>query len=240
MTVALAPSQFDLHAARALAGLLGRHPLFDYSVQSAIHHHLLGGIPFAATFFYFWVRDERENRQDELRRLITILLGSLVTIALALWAAKMVSWLPPQQQPGLAHLYPRYLFPDVSTNSFPSDSTAVFTSIAIGIVSINRFAGGALLLAVPFLVSLPRMYVGGHYPTDVIAGFLIGLAGYGISRIALDRALSSRILAIGRHAGWRRVLLETCVFLWILEVAVGFSEGTWILRALHSLARPPV
>ena len=233
MTAALSPSQFDLHAARVLARFLGHHPLFDYSVQSAIGHHLLGGIPYAAAFFYFWVRGERENRQDDLRRLITVVLGSLVTILLVLWAGKMVSWLPPQRQPALAHLYPDYLFPNVNTNSFPSNSTALFTSIAVGILCVNRLAGVALLVAVPFFVSLPRMYVGGHYPTDVLAGFLIGLVGFAIARIALERALSPRILAIGRYESWRRVVLETFVFLWILEVAVTFSEGAWILGALH-------
>lgn len=232
MTFALVPTQFDLHSARTLAGFLGRHPVFDYSVQSAIGHHVLGGIPFAAAFFYFWVRDEREDRREELDRLITAILGSLVTIALALWAASLVSWLPPQRQPGLAQLYPHYLFRDINTNSFPSDSTALFTSVAVGILSINRFAGATLLVAVPFLISLPRMYVGGHYPTDVLAGFAIGVVGYAIARIALDRSLSTRILRFGSRAGWRRVLLETCVFLWILEVAVSFREGAWIFRAL--------
>jgi membrane-associated phospholipid phosphatase len=227
------PTQFDLQAAAALAKFLGRHPLFDYSIQSAIHHHVLGGIPFAGTIFYFWVRAEREHRQGDLRRLITILLGSLVTIALALCAAKMLSWPPPRNLPGLAHLYPTYLFPDVNTNSFPSDSTALFTSIAIGILSLNRIAGGLLLAAVPLLISLPRMYVGGHYPTDVLAGFLIGLVGYAIARVAFERTLSTRILAMGTRPGWRRVLLEACVFLWILEVAVSFREGAWIVGALH-------
>jgi membrane-associated phospholipid phosphatase len=227
------PTQFDIHSAAVLAGFLGRHPLFDHCVESAIQHHLLGGIPFAACLFYFWVQAERENREDALRRSITILLGSLVAIALALFAGKTASWLPPQRQPGLAHLYPAYLLPDINTNSFPSDSTALFTSIAMGILSLNRAAGVMLLLAVPFLISLPRMYVGGHYPTDVLAGFLIGVAGYAIGRLALERPVSARILAIGHRPGWRGVLLETCVFLWILEVAVNFREGVWIVNALQ-------
>lgn len=227
------PSQFDLHAAAALAGLLGRSPLFDHCIESALHHGLLGGIPFAGAVFYFWVQAEREDRQDVLRRIITILFGSLVAILLALIASKMISWLPPQRQPGLSHLYPAYLFPDVNINSFPSDSTAVFTAVAIGILSFNRVAGAFLLAAVPLIVSLPRMYVGGHYPTDVLAGFLIGILGYVVGRYVFESGLSDRSLAFGRRPGARRVMLETCVFLWILELAVNFREGVWILNTLH-------
>lgn len=227
------PTQFDLHVAAALAKFLGKYPLFDHCVDSALHHHVLGGIPFAAALFYFWVQGGREHQENILRRLITILLGSLAAIALCLLAERMISWLPPQHQPGLSHLYPSYLLLDPNTNSFPSDSTALFTSIAIGILSINRIAGAMLLVAVPLIVSLPRMYVGGHYPTDVLAGFAIGLVAYWVARIAFEQTLSSRILATGSQQGWRHTLLETFVFLWILEVAVDFQEGVWIVGALH-------
>jgi membrane-associated phospholipid phosphatase len=230
---AILPSQFDLHAAGALAGLLGRSPLFDHCVESALHHDLLGGIPFAGAVFYFWVQAEREDRQDVLRRIITILIGSFAAIVLALIAGRMISWLPPQRQPGLSHLYPAFLIPDVNINSFPSDSTAVFTAVAMGIPSINRIAGLFLLAAVPLFVSLPRMYVGGHYPTDVLAGLLIGILGYTIGRYGFESGLSGRILAFGRRPGARRVMLETCMFLWILELAVNFREGVWILNTLR-------
>jgi membrane-associated phospholipid phosphatase len=227
------PTQFDFHAAAALARFLGRYPLFDHAVDSALHHHLLGGIPFAAAFFYFWVQAEHEHRQDDLRRLITVILGSLAAIALCIVSAKFISWLPPQRLPGLEHFYPSYLLADPNTNSFPSDSTALCTSIAIGIFSLNRLTGAVLLAAVPLIVSLPRMYLGGHYPADVLAGLLIGLVAYWIARIAFERTLSAGIISIGSQPGWPRILLETCIFLWILEVAVSFQEGVWILNTLH-------
>lgn len=227
------PTQFDFHAAAALARFLGRYPLFDHVVDSALHHHLLGGIPFAAAFFYFWVQAQHEHQDDHLRRLITVLLGSLAAIAICIVSAKFISWLPPQRLPALEHFYPPNLRVDPNTNSFPSDSTALCTAIAIGLFSLNRITGAVLLAAVPLIVSLPRMYVGGHYPTDVLAGLLIGLAAYAISRLAFERKLSAGILSIGSRPGWPRILLQMCVFLWILEVAVSFQEGVWILNTLH-------
>ena len=231
--MALLPTQFDFHLAATLSRYLRGHPLFDHCVDSAIDHHLLGGIPFACGIFYFWVRAERENHREILVRLVSILLGSLVTIALLLMAGKMNSWLPPRHQPVLSHLYPSYLEPDANSNSFPSDSTGVFTSIAVGILSISETAGLALLAAVPVFVSLPRMYVGGHFLSDVIAGFLLGVTGYAIARYGLESWFSTRILAIGSRPGWRRTSFETCIFLWILEVAVNFREGVWIVHTLR-------
>lgn len=227
------PSQFDFHVSAALAKFLGKYPLFDHCVDSALHHHVLGGIPFAAAFFYFWVQAEHEQREANLRRLITILLGSFGAIALCIVAGKFISWLPPQHLPGLKHFYPSYLLADPNTNSFPSYSTALCVSIAIGIFSLNRITGAVLLAVTPLIVSLPRMYVGGHYLTDVLAGLLIGLVAFGIARIAIDGTLSAWIISTGSRSGWRRILLEMCVFLWIFEVAVSFREGVWILTTLQ-------
>jgi hypothetical protein len=133
----------------------------------------------------------------------------------------------------LEHLYPGYLLPDPNTNSFPSDSTSVFSSMAFGYFPVNRLLGVILLVAVLAIVSLPRMYVGGHYPTDILAGLLIGLVSYGVARAAFEGHLSSRIAALGNRTGLRRAALETCVYLWILEVSVNFREGVWILNTLR-------
>ena len=229
----LEPSQFDRHIAAMLSGALSRHPLFDRCVESAIGHHLLGGIPFAAALFYFWVQAWRENRQQDLCRWITILMASFIAIALALLASRWISWLPPQRMPGLAHLYRHYLAQDINANSFPSDSTSVFSCIAIGMIALNRRVGAALLAAVLVFVSLPRMYVGGHYLTDVLAGLAIGVISYAIARLFFERPLSTRIVALGNRPGAPQILLEICAFLWILEVAVSFREGQWIVNTLH-------
>lgn len=227
------PTSLDLHAAAALARFLGKYPFLDLCVESAIRHHVLGGLPFAAALFVLWVRAERTGQSSRRLRILTILFGSLVSIAFAVLAGEIVSWLPPSRQPGLAHLYPRYLVLDINTNSFPSQSTTVYTAISAGIFSLNRVVGACLLGAVLLLVSLPRLYVGGHYVTDVLVGLGLGVTGYLVARLLLERTVSTRIEQACNADGWKSVLLETCVFLWIWQVAVNFQEGVWILNALQ-------
>lgn len=79
---------------------------------------------------------------------------------------------PYTQVPGLAAL-----IPPPSDWSFPSGhATASFASAGVYLRTLPRRYGiAALILAV--LVAFSRLYVGVHYPTDVIIGTAIGLLG---------------------------------------------------------------
>ena len=224
----LEPTNFDLRSTTYLAKLLGRYPLFDLAIESAIRHHVLGGFWFAACLFILWGQAARPGGQELRRRILTIIFGSLVAIALTFLAGDFVSWLPPSRHPGLAHLYPEYLTPNTNINSFPSQSTALYTAVAVGVFSFRRAMGSALLAGVLVLVSLPRLYLGGHYPTDVLVGLILGFVGYFGARIFLERSLASRLERLFEKENWLRILGDIFVFLWILQVAVDFREAVWI------------
>jgi len=67
--------------------------------------------------------------------------------------------------------------------SFPSDHAALAFALAAAIALVDR-RWGAWLFAAAALVALGRVAAGVHYPTDVLAGALIGcLAAYAIHRL---------------------------------------------------------
>jgi len=77
--------------------------------------------------------------------------------------------------------------------SFPSDHATVAGAVAVGLFMIDRRLGlisglGALLMA------FARVYVGAHYPGDVLAGLVIGgavaAAGWYLVVPVLDRGLA--------------------------------------------------
>lgn len=79
---------------------------------------------------------------------------------------------PYTQIPGLTALIPA-----PSDHSFPSGhTTASFACAGVYLQTLPRKYGvAALILAA--LIAFSRLYVGVHYPTDVLAGLLIGLTG---------------------------------------------------------------
>ena len=78
------------------------------------------------------------------------------------------------------------LFPKPTDSSFPSNFAAVLFAIAIAILFKNRKAG-IVLLSLALLGGFARVYVGIHYPLDILGGaafgILAGFMAYGLSRL---------------------------------------------------------
>lgn len=71
------------------------------------------------------------------------------------------------------------LIPPVGDPSFPSGHTAASFAAATAIYAINRKWGiAAYILAT--VMGFSRLYLGVHFPTDVLAGALVGTAAAGI------------------------------------------------------------
>ncbi|MGV9300637.1 MULTISPECIES: phosphatase PAP2 family protein [Amycolatopsis] len=57
--------------------------------------------------------------------------------------------------------------------AFPSNHTVIVAAFAVAVLLVNRKWGvWALVFAV--LMGISRVYVGAHYPHDVLAGFVVG------------------------------------------------------------------
>lgn len=231
----LSPSQLDIWVATILASMLRRHMFLDVAILSAIRHNILGGFWFAAALFVFWLQATRANSQKIRLRIMTILVGSILTMFLTLLASSAISWPPPIFQRDLSNLFPDYFDRNPNINCFPSQSTALYATIAIGMYSLDRLTGILLWIAVPVLVALPRMYVGGHYLTDVVVGVLLAGLGYAGARYGLESRVISRLDAYLEGSMSLRTARDVLVFVWILQVAVEFREIVWFKRGLEML-----
>jgi undecaprenyl-diphosphatase len=94
--------------------------------------------------------------------------------ALALGIAQVANHLWARPRPYVAHPGDVHLFiPASADTSFPSDHATAAFAIAVAIALRSRRAG-IVALVMAFLVSLGRVAVGTHYPSDVVAGAAIG------------------------------------------------------------------
>jgi len=79
-------------------------------------------------------------------------------------------------RPYVTHPHAAHLFIPVSHDfSFPSDHATAAFAIAVALLLRHRRAG-ILALAMAAVLSLARVAVGTHYPSDVLAGAALGAA----------------------------------------------------------------
>lgn len=66
-------------------------------------------------------------------------------------------------------------------SSFPSDHTTASMAVALSILSFTKFKKtGVLLILAALLIGFARIFVGIHYPADILGGVIVALIGSGI------------------------------------------------------------
>jgi membrane-associated phospholipid phosphatase len=229
----ISPTEFDLWLAGRLAAFAAAHRQFSLAIESGIRHTVLGGLWFGATLFVVWVQAGRTGQRERRLRVLSILVGSVLAILLTLAAGALISWPPPIRLPTLQELYPPAMQTNPNTNCFPSQSTAAYGAIAAGIYSLHKTWGWLLWALVVVCVALPRMYVGGHYLTDVLVGAALGLIGCAAARYLLEARFISPVERLLGERSLPRLLLELLIFVWIVQVTVEFREVTWAQTVLR-------
>jgi membrane-associated phospholipid phosphatase len=81
--------------------------------------------------------------------------------------------------------------------SFPSDHAVMTGATAVGVYVVNRRLG-LLTWALAILMAFARVYVGAHFPGDVLAGLLVGAAVAMSSWRIARRPATGLITAVAR------------------------------------------
>jgi membrane-associated phospholipid phosphatase len=218
------------HAVNAFSGNRFLDCLADVEEATTL---LKGGL-FMAVYYWLWF--EMRDRQQEAHRkiLIAMLMAGFAALSIARLLAHIV---PFRVRPMFAD--PLYHLPSIPVSpnyelwsSFPSDTAALFFALAVGVFIIWRGAGILLLVYTGLWICLPRLYLGLHWPSDLIGGAIIGAVSAGLFfRLAETRIYDRWICGpVLRRENRYPAIFYSCAFAVLYEIAIMFTD---VRYAMH-------
>lgn len=186
-------AMLDLSLVRDLNGFLARHDAVEDPISRYESWSLL---LFAGGLLALVLVAAALRRRGGMR----IALSAGVSAALALAVGAGISAIvarprPFATDPGGVVLFARH----AADSGFPSDHATAAFAIAIAVLLRQR-AWGRAVVAAAALLAIGRVAIGVHYPSDVLAGALLGsvvavIVSWGPVRGAVDR-IADRIVAL--------------------------------------------
>lgn len=186
----------------------------DATIVQISHNTFLVGGVLMVMFWWAWMEYGEEHA--EKRELLAANLG---LAAFAVLVARCLAMsLPYRERPcrilPLHFQLPLTADPDllIHWSSFPSDHAVVSFCVATGLWIVSRRLGfWALVYAA--LLSFPRIYIGAHYPTDVLTGAGLGIGIAFLSKLApVRKAAGAGLDYLNRRPGYLYTLLFAVTF----------------------------
>ncbi len=118
------------------------------------------------TLAYLWFQG-REGKQDSV-----LTFGSAVT---GIIVAYLLGMIYSHQNPSVT--YETIVAAKPSENAFPSQHTAVVFATAFGYLARKRKSLGFLMTVAALLTGFARIYIGEHWPIDVLGSVVAASAG---------------------------------------------------------------
>jgi len=143
----------------------------------------------------------------------------------------------PRFEPALHFVLPQGLDPGIlwDWSAFPSDHAVMFAALATGLCFISWRAGLLSFLYVTVIVLFPRLYLGIHYPTDIIACVVLGaICGVCINLPLTRTRLSGWALRIERTspgAFYVAMFIATFLFATMFDSLREGAQSAWHLVA---------
>ncbi|WLI78482.1 undecaprenyl-diphosphate phosphatase [Kosakonia sp. H02] len=131
---------------------------------------LINIVPLLAAGLWLWGPRSQVSAQRQL----------VIKVALAIIVSLSLSWILghtfPHDRPFVDHVGYNFL-QHSADDSFPSDHGTVIFTFAVAFLAWHRFWSGAALMLTGLAIAWSRVYLGVHWPMDMLGGLLVGICG---------------------------------------------------------------
>ncbi len=194
----------------------------DATLLEIADSNLVDGAVLMAMFWWAWIEYGKKNSEKR-----EVLAANLGVCTLAVVLARILALSLPYRERPIHNLLLHFTRPFNSNphalihwSSFPSDHAVLTFCIATGLWMVSRRLG-TLALTYAFVTNVPRIYAGTHYPTDFIAGALLGSAMAFLSGTHTFRNAARTCLDfLDPYPAYLYALL----FAWTFEISEMFSS----------------
>lgn len=168
-------NQIDLEILYFFNQYAGKNALLDHTIEFISINHIFKGGVFVLLVWFLWFK---KGEKKVYRPLIILnLIGCFIAMFIARIMAKVLPFrFRPIHDPSLDVSMPLGFDETYAEglSSFPSDHAALFFALATGIYFLNKKLGIIALFYAFLVICLPRVFLGLHFPTDIMAGAFIG------------------------------------------------------------------
>ena len=225
--------QADAYVSMAVSQWASHNEVINHAVYVASQTDFLTGALMVALLYYCWFSSDGAEPRARLllgfgAALVSAVASRLLQVSLPLRLRPMHAWDSgfqplPGMDPTLANHW----------GSFPSDHAALFFALAAVVWRQSRWLGLLAMLSALFGV-LPRVYLGLHYLSDVVAGAALGIGlVFMLGRFG-PRTLAHRGVAWGER---RPGLAYALAFLMSFEVATLFEDIRQVGRGIPAVLK---
>ena len=164
----------DFQTIRALDSFAQQYPFFDTLFRTS-DGHLFRTVPIVALAWWAWFAPSKKTETNRERVVATLLVCFVAIVVAKLLSISLPFRARPLAIPGLVSRFPNgSALALEAMSSFPSDHAVLFFSLSVGLAAVSLPVGVYSIVHTIVLVCLPRIYLGMHYPTDIVAGAFIG------------------------------------------------------------------
>ena len=226
---------FDGQIAQALNDLATAPTAFNRLVVAFSEANFIKMAPFVFMVVWFW-------NQPPLTAHRRTIINGLAGIFIAFCIGRVLQLsLPHRPRPLHTAALGLGLPPGATLDilggwsSFPSDHAAIFAALVGLTFGLSRRLGWIAAAYAAFVVLLPRVYIGVHFPTDFAAGVAVGA----IASVIALRGPSARWVgpALERVSLCRPALFHASAILFLVQLSVMFADVRTYGSILKGLLR---